>query len=469
MRSLVLAAALLALPFAPTVTVAQEVEITAQDRADFVRWRTGFRGEALAQGVRADVFDTAFAGVEPQGKILQYDRRQPEFSRPIWKYLESAVSDSRVRNGRAKRAALDGTLSRIGQTYGVDMNTVLGIWGLESAYGAHYGDWNIVEALATLAWDGRREKFAKEQLIAALKILQRGDISAERLKGSWAGAMGHVQFIPTSFQAYAVDFTGDGRRDFWADDPSDALASAANYLKRHGWRSGQPAYIPVRLPAGIDYFGLGEKQSAASWRAQGVTRLNGAPVPDYGPAAVILPAGARGPAFMVFHNFGVIKKYNNADSYALGVAHLGERIGGAGPMGVSWPTGDKPLGRSQKKALQTALTRLGFDTGGIDGKFGPDSRKALRGFQRSRGLPADGYASTRMLERVQQAVQGREPLGREQVRAIQSRLNARGFDAGAADGLPGPRTRAAIAAFQRAAGLAADGQPSMALLSALGG
>lgn len=462
-------AAMLALPMTAAPAVAQEVTITADDKASFARWRSGFRGKALAQGVRSDVFDTAFAGVEPKGRILEYDRRQPEFSRPIWKYLESAVSASRVKNGREKRALHAETLARIGQTYGADTDTVLGIWGLESAYGHAYGDWKIVEALATLAWDGRRQKFAEEQLVAALKIIQRGDIPASQMKGSWAGAMGHTQFIPTSFQAYAVDFTGDGRRDFWADDPSDALASAANYLARHGWRSGQPAYVPVRLPAGIDFYGLGEKRSADAWRAQGVTLINGARVPDYGPAAVIVPAGARGPAFMVFHNFGVIKKYNNADSYALGVAHLGERIGGAGPMVLSWPTDDKPLGRGQKKILQTNLTKLGFDTGGIDGKLGPDSRKALRAFQRSRGLPADGYASTKLLARVQQAVEGREPMGREQVRAIQSRLNARGFDSGVADGLPGPKTQAAIAAFQRASGMTADGQPSPAVLSALGG
>ena len=456
---------------AQPATAVDGVTITAQDRANFDRWRDGFRREALAQGIRADVFDAAFSGVEPNGKILKYDRKQPEFSRPIWKYLESAVSETRVANGRKKRALHAGTLARIGQAYGVDTDVVLGIWGMESAYGAAYGDFSIIEALATLAWDGRREKFAKEQLIAALKILQRGDIAPARLKGSWAGAMGHTQFIPTSFQAYAVDFTGDGRRDFWADDPADALASAANYLARHGWRSGEPVYAPVRLPAGIDYDLLHgkNKQPASYWRALGVTLRDGRAVPDHGSAAVIIPAGARGPAFMTFHNFNVIKRYNNADSYALGVAHLGERIAGAGPMALSWPTDDKPLGRTQKKTLQTNLTRLGFDTNGIDGKLGPDSRKAIRAFQRSRGLPADGYASLRLLTRVQQAVEGREPLGSTQVRAIQSRLNARGFNSGTPDGIAGPQTRAAIAAFQRSAGMTADGQPSAAVLTALGG
>ncbi|MCL4155358.1 UNVERIFIED_CONTAM: hypothetical protein GTU68_048959 [Idotea baltica] len=287
--------------------------------------------------------------------------------------------------------------------------------------------------------------------------------------GSWAGAMGHMQFIPTSYNAYAVDFTGDGRRDFWSDDPSDALASGANYLARHGWRTGQPAFLPVRVPAGSDYYQYRgkNKQPAQTWNAMGVTLMNGGPVPDFGPAAIILPAGANGPAFMVFHNFGVIKKYNNADSYALGVAHLGQRIAGAGAMNLTWPVNDLPLGRSKKKELQTNLTRLGFDTNGVDGKFGPDSRAALRGFQRSRGIPADGYASKTMLDRVNAAAQGRESLGRDQVRAIQQRLNQRGYNAGVPDGVSGPQTRAAIAAFQRASGVTADGRVSLALLQAL--
>ena len=468
MRSLFLAAALAITPLAAAQA---QTLITVEQMASFDRWKAGFRAQALSQGVRPDVFDSAFASVTPNPKILNFDRKQPEFSRPIWKYLESAVAPSRVKNGREKLAKHRDLMTRIGQTYGVDPHVVLGIWGMESAYGHAYGDFSIIRSLATLAFDGRRQKFAQEQLIGALKIIQNGDIPASQMLGSWAGAMGHVQFIPTSFEAYAVDFTGDGRRDFWSDDPSDALGSAANYLARHGWRTGQPAYMPVRVPQGIDYYELrgSNKLSAAEWNARGVTAMNGAPVPDFGPAAVIIPAGAAGPAFMTFHNFGVIKKYNNADSYALGVAHLGERIAGAGPMNVRWPKDDRPLKRSEKKELQAALTGLGFDTNGIDGMLGKDSRAALRRFQRSRGIPADGYASAKLLERVKAAAEGRESLGRQQVMAIQQRLNQRGFNAGSPDGVAGPMTRAAIAAFQRSAGLTADGQPSVPLLQALGG
>lgn len=457
------------LPAAPAH--AETVQLTQADAVAFENWKRNFRAEALAQGVAPQVFDAAFAGVTLNAKIIELDRRQPEFSRPIWKYLESAVSETRVTNGREKLAQKRAVMSAIEARYGVDAPVVLAIWGLESAFGANYGSSSVIRSLATLAYEGRREKFAKEQLIAALKILQSGDITPERMIGSWAGAMGHTQFIPTSFQAYAVDFTGDGRRDIWAEDAQDALASTANYLARHGWKRGQPAYAVVRLPRGIDHFDLNasNKQPAGYWASLGVTTLAGGPLPDYGDAAIVLPAGARGPAIMTFHNFGVIRKYNNATSYALGVANLGERIAGAGPLRLTWPEDDRPLGRTERKTLQEQLTAIGFDTDGIDGILGPNSRKAIRNFQRSRGLPADGYASEKLLTRVQQAAEGREPLGRQQIGFIQSALNARGFDAGAPDGVAGPRTRAAIAAFQRSAGVAPDGQPSIPLLRALGG
>ena len=471
MRSILFAAAVALTGVSAIPALAQTTPITFEQQQSFERWKSNFRAKALSQGVRSDIFDNAFAGVTPNPKIINFDRKQPEFSRPIWKYLESAVSASRVKNGREKAAKHAALMPQIEQRFGVDANVVLGIWGLESAYGHAYGDFSIVRSLATLAFDGRRQKFAEEQLIGALKIIQNGDIAASQMIGSWAGAMGHVQFIPTSFQAYAVDFTGDGRRDFWSDDPSDALASTANYLARHGWRTGQPAFIPVNVPRSVDAFDLrgSNKLSAQEWRARGVTTLNGGQVPDFGQAAVIIPAGASGPAFMIFHNFGVIKKYNNADSYALGVAHLAARIGGAGPLNVSWPKDDRPLGRTEKKTMQTALTQLGFSTNGIDGMLGPDSRKAMRNFQRSRGIPADGYASKKLLERIVAASQGREALDRNAVRMIQQRLNERGFNAGTPDGVAGPQTRAAITAFQRASGFVADGRASVSVLQALGG
>ena len=471
MRPIILAAALALTGLSVPPAAAQSAGISYEQRQGFERWKAAFRIKALSQGIRPGVFDTAFAGVTPNPKILNFDRKQAEFTKPLWKYLDSAVSAGRVKNGREKRAKHGPLLAQIEQRYGVDSDVVLGIWGLESAYGHAYGDFSIIRSLSTLAFDGRRQKFAEEQLVGALKIIQNGDVPASGMLGSWAGAMGHVQFIPTSFNSLAVDFNGDGRRDIWSDDPADALASAANYLKRSGWRTGQPAFIPVRVPRSVDAFELraSNKLSAQQWRARGLTTLDGRQIPDYGPAAVIIPAGAGGPAFMIFHNFGVIKKYNNATSYALGVAHLGNRIAGGGPLGVRWPEDDRPLGRTEKKTLQTTLTRMGFDTNGVDGILGPDSRAAIRNFQRSRGIPADGYASAKLLERVADAAAGRESLSPDAVRLIQIRLNERGYNAGIPDGVIGPRTRAAISAFQQSYGYTPDGKASAGLLQALGG
>jgi len=366
--------------------------------AEFAAWRAGFRSRARAAGVSDATFDAAFAGVGPNARVLELDRRQPEFSRPIWDYLDSAVSDTRVADGRAERRAKAAELARIEAAYGVPAETVLAIWGLESAYGANYGSIPVVESLATLAWDGRRRDFAEEQLIAALKIIEAGDITAPRMVGSWAGAMGHTQFIPTSFAAYAVDFDGDGRRDLWRDDAVDALASAANYLARFGWETDAPWGLEARLPAGFDFaLADGRRRPLAFWAARGVTTLDGDPLPDHGEAAVIAPAGARGPAFAVYDNFFVIRRYNNATSYALAVGHLSDRIAGAGPFRQEWPRGDRTLSRTEKEELQRLLTRLGYDTGGADGLVGPDTRAAIRRWQADRGLPADGYDSADLL------------------------------------------------------------------------
>ena len=388
----------------PVATAAAPVE--AQP-TDFASWRTGFRRQALAQGIRPDIFDGAFANVSVSSKVLKLDAHQPEFTRPIWSYLDSAVSDTRIANGRkayaGKRALLDDIASR----YGVDSQFVVAIWGLESAYGKNYGNIPVIQSLATLAYQGRRRAFAEQQLIAALKILQNGDVTSSRMIGSWAGAMGHTQFIPTSFESYAVDHDGDGRRDIWAADAADALASTANYLSNFDWRQGEPWGVEVRLPSGFDYKLADQsiRRSAAAWRALGVTRIDGTRLPDYDGASVVVPAGARGPAFVVLHNFRVIKRYNNATSYALAIGHLGDRITGAGPMQGSWPRGDKPLSRDEKVELQQRLTGLGFDTQGADGIIGPNSRNAIRGFQSARGMTPDGYENAALLKALR-AVSG---------------------------------------------------------------
>lgn len=374
----------------------------AAANAGFDRWIAGFRGRALAQGIRAEVFERAFRGVDYDPEVIARDRNQSEFTKPIWDYLDSAVSDTRVANGKAALAANRRVLEQIEARFGVDKEVVVAIWGLESAYGTHRGDTPLIGALASLAYDGRRGKFFEAQLVAALKIVQAGDVDPRAMTGSWAGAMGHTQFIPTSYLAHAVDFTGDGRRDIWSDDPTDALASTAAYLARSGWVTGQPWGVEVRLPAGFDYALTGERvrKAAAEWAALGVRDAAGGRIADHGAASILMPAGARGAAFMIFRNFQAIERYNAADAYVIAVGHLADRIRGGGPIRADWPRGDRALAADERRELQERLTKAGFDTGGIDGRIGPNTIAAVRAFQRAKGLIPDGYASLDVLRRL---------------------------------------------------------------------
>ncbi len=375
---------------------------SAQHYATFGAWRDDFRGRALARGVRPQVFDTALADVALNPEVVRLDGHQAEFTRPIWEYLDGAVSSDRIATGRGHRANLATTLAAIENRFGVDRDVVLAIWGMESNFGSFKGSMSVVRSLSTLAYDGRRRDFAEEELVAALHILQAGDTTPANLVGSWAGAMGHTQFMPTSFLEHAVDFTGDGRRDIWGSDPTDALASTANYLARNGWQRGAPWGMEVRLPAGFNYASADQsnRRPVADWRARGVTRIDGSALPDHGTVAIITPAGVRGPAFAVYENFFVIRRYNNATSYAIAVGHLGDRIGGAGPIVQSWPRGERTLSRAESIELQERLTARGFDTGGTDGMIGPNTVAAIRQFQSAQGLTPDGFATTALLARL---------------------------------------------------------------------
>lgn len=370
--------------------------------ADFVAWRDGFRRQALARGISPAVFDAAFANVGVNPTVVRLDGRQAEFSKPIWEYLDSAASPTRVDSGRAHAANLGPTLDAIEARYGVDGDVVLAIWGMETNYGKNRGDIPVVEGLATLAYDGRRRAFAEEQLIDALIILQSGDVTPRRMVGSWAGAMGHTQFMPSSYLTYAVDFTGDGHRDVWSDDPTDALASAANYLAKMGWVRGAPWGLEVHMPAGFDYSAAdqGNRHPVSYWRARGVTLMDGKPLPDFGEAAIIAPAGARGPTFIVFKNFYVIKRYNNATSYAMGVGHLGDRIGGGDTFVAAWPRDERELSRTEKVELQERLIAAGYHTGSTDGVIGPDTTNAIRGYQQAAGMTPDGFATAKLLDHL---------------------------------------------------------------------
>ena len=368
----------------------------------FRRWIEGFRSKALRNGISASTFDASFKGVHYNTSVIQKDRNQSEFTKQIWEYLDSAVSDTRVSNGKQALGRNRDLLDQIEAKYGVEKEVVAAIWGLESAYGTFRGSLPLIESLATLAFDGRRRGFFEEQLIAALKIIQQGNVSPRNMTGSWAGAMGHTQFIPTSYLAYAVDFTGDGKRDIWSDNPADALASTAAYLARFGWRKGQPWGVEVSLPKGFDYGLSGEriKKSVADWTALGIRDAAGRKIPEHGAASILLPAGAQGVPFMIFQNFHVIERYNKADAYVIAVGHLSDRIKGGPALRAGWPRGDRSLKFTEKQEMQKRLTSAGFNTQGIDGVIGPNTIAAIRAFQARVGMIPDGYASLEILRRL---------------------------------------------------------------------
>lgn len=385
------------------ITLAAAAGVAGQmghaDSAGLATWLRAFRARARAAGIADQTLDTALASARYLPDSIARDRNQAEFVRALGDYMASAASAARIDTGRAKLREFAGLFDRIAATYQVAPQIVAAIWGMESNFGRNRGDVPVIATLATLAFDGRRGGFFEEQLIAALAILQRGDTTADRMVGSWAGAMGHTQFIPTSYQAYAVDFTGDGRRDIWADDPSDALASTAAYLRAFDWRADQPWGVEVFLPQGFDYGQTARlvTRSADDWARLGVRASTGGAVPNYGDATISTPAGAAGPAFMLFGNYSVIGRYNNAEAYIIGVGHLADRIAGAGPLAAPWPIDANPLRAADRRELQQRLTAAGFDTGGVDGRIGPNSRAAIMAFQRSRGLVPDGHADMALL------------------------------------------------------------------------
>ncbi len=353
------------------LTTAPVSRMRTVPNAGYDAWVAGFKGRAAAKGISQSTIDRAFRGAGYLPEVIERDRNQPEYKRTLEDYLAIAASDERVSDGKTMLRRYNATLSQIEAQYGVSKYIVTAIWGLESRYGTRRGDVQVISALSTLAYDGRRGSFFESQLIAALKILQNGDTTPDRMTGSWAGAMGHTQFIPTSYLAFAVDFTGDGRRDIWDDDPSDALASAAAYLAKNGWVRGQP-------------WG-GEVGSAAASSAT--------------PLAIIQPQ-VPGPKFAVFKNFSVLKRYNNSDSYALGVGHLADRIAGGGPLKASFGPDADGLTLADRKALQRRLTSAGYDTGGADGVIGSKSEAAISAYQRSVGLPVTGRPSMELLRRL---------------------------------------------------------------------
>ncbi len=382
-----------------TPTRVAEPELEAVPNPAYDAWVAAFIPRAAAQGIGQGTLDSAFRSAGYLPGVIERDRNQTEFSRTLEDYLSIAASDERIANGRAALGQYGQVLAEIDARYGVEPQVVVAVWGLESQYGARRGNVPVISALSTLAFDGRRGEFFEGQLIAALKILQNGDVSPTGMTGSWAGAMGHTQFIPTSYLGYAVDFRGDGRRDIWSDDPTDALASTAAYLAQSGWTRGQPWGVEVQLPDGFNtgLTGRGSSRSVADWTAQGVRDMSGRPVPDYGVASIIIPSGSSGPAFMTFRNFTVITRYNNSESYVIGIGHLSDRLRGGPPVQAAFPPDANGMTKADRQDLQRRLTARGFDTQGTDGVIGRNTMSAISAYQASVGLPVTGQATMGLL------------------------------------------------------------------------
>ncbi len=377
----------------------------------FDRCLAALQPQAAAQGIDAASFQRLTAGLAPDSTVLPLLDAQPEFTTPIWDYLAALVDDQRVADGRQMLETHRELLERIGRQSGVDAATVVAVWGVESDYGRVFGKRPLLVSLATLSCAGRRQPFFRGELLALLKLLHGGDLKAEGLSGSWAGAFGHTQFMPSTYARIAVDGDGDGRRDLVGSIP-DALASTANYLVKAGWRSGQPWGQEVTLPSGFDASraGRGKRRPLREWQAMGVHGVDGRAIATAGgvgadtPAAVLVPAGTRGPAFLVFRNYDAIYSYNAAESYALAIALLADRLHGGAGLSAAWPTDDPGLSRADRRQLQQLLLARGHDIGNADGMIGTATRRAIQAEQTRLGLsPADGRAGRRILDALRTA------------------------------------------------------------------
>nr|WP_315845711.1 lytic murein transglycosylase [uncultured Achromobacter sp.] len=373
---------------------------TAQAAEPFAACLSQLRGPALKAGVSGATFDTHTAGLAPDMAVIDLLDAQPEFKTPIWDYMAGLVDDERVADGQAGMARWQSELDRAASRYGVDPATIAAVWGVESNFGRTLGGRPLLTSLSTLSCFGRRQAYFRGEFFATLKIIQDEHIAPDRLVGSWAGAFGQTQFMPSTYLRLAVDFDGDGRRDL-VDSVPDALASTANFLKRAGWNPALAWGYEVKLPAGIDTAGAGRKNKRpmSSWARQGVSRVDGQALPAGDvPAGLLLPAGRNGPAFLVTRNFDALYSYNAAESYALAIAHLSDRLRGGGPLVQAWPTDDPGLSRAERRELQRLLIAKGYDVGEPDGMIGARTRQALQAAQRELGLPADGRAGQKALK-----------------------------------------------------------------------
>ncbi len=402
---------LLALPAAGAMAATAPPGSQTVNPADakFAAFVRDFRAEAIGAGIRPEVYDASMAGIVRNQQVEDLNLQQPEFVRPVWEYLDGAVSPSRISKGQLMLLSYGSMLANLEQRYGIPKETLVAIWGVETLYGALMGSFNIFEALATLAYDGPRKDFARRELIAALKMEQQEHLSPAQMTSSWAGAFGQTQFVPSSYLAHAVDGNGDGRRDLW-NSPADALASAATLIRKAGWKPGEPCIYEVTLSRDFPYeLADGDThKSVAEWKTLGVKSAYAGGLPYTNlPAAIYLPAGWRGPAFLVFNNFRAILSYNNAAVYALAVCHLADRLRGGGGVVAGWPRDEPPLSQTDRITFQSDLKKLGYDPGDLDGILGRRVRAALRKYQKDHRLRADGFPSQEMLGRLNAEVKAR--------------------------------------------------------------
>ena len=384
----------------PLLAALAAAAASASARADFASCAAALREDGARAGVSHDTLDRAFNGLQPDMKVLEFETSQPEFKTPIWDYVDGLVDEERVSDGKAAMAREARALAHAEETYGVSRYMLAAIWGVESNFGTEMGGRPLVQSLATLACFGQRPGYFRSELMAALKIIDRGDIPADKLAGSWAGAFGQTQFMPSSYLRLAAPGS-DGGRDI-VDSADDALASTAHYFAKSGWRSGVPWGFEVRLPPGYSGpSGRKAKAPMSSWSARGVSRIDGRPLGE-GEAGLLLPAGTDGPAFLVTRNFDVVYSYNAAESYSLAACILADRLAGGRGIVTPWPTDDPGLSRVERRELQTLLARRGYDVGQPDGAIGAKTKEAIADFQGKIGLPVNGRASQKVLQALRQ-------------------------------------------------------------------
>lgn len=393
--------------FSSSSTVIQNTS-TYTSTSDFQGCLANLRSQAIASGVSASSYDRYTQNLKPDYSVIDKLNYQPEFSTAIWDYLSGLVDDERVHVGKQKLAQHRAVLNRVEQAYGVPAETVVAVWGVESNYGDISGKYPLLQALGTLSCEGRRQSYFRGEFFAAMRILQRGDLNQDQLYGSWAGAFGHTQFMPSTYERLAVDFDGDGRRDL-VSSTADALASTANFLKQAGWQTGMPWGFEIKIPQGMSIAGESRrnKKSLNSWIAQGVTRADGTALIQGNlsgstPAGLISPAGTNGPIFLVFKNFDAIYSYNAAESYGLAIAHLSDRLRGGTAFLTSWPTDDAGTSRAERREIQQFLVKRGYDIGVVDGLIGDKSRQAIRQEQTRLGLNPTGRAGQQILRAFRQ-------------------------------------------------------------------